>query len=196
MFAGLSRRWRPGLRFRPSRLGSGQRNALWPDLRESFARDVRAAAPVSVVSGDVSAAIDHPAHGLDAELGVADGAVVTELRGWAVDVEAVSSSGNRHVAAEDAAPVKRSDHERVAAAASDHVPADSIVRGAQAGSLESDPDAVEAGADNDVAGDQVAAPRSTMTPPSSRRLRLSALTFRCPRTHTHGPPRAHRLPRT
>jgi hypothetical protein len=61
------------------------------DLRrtELTTRDVRALARVAVVAADVPAAVDHPAHGLDAEVVVAHCAVLGDLRRRAFDVEAV-----------------------------------------------------------------------------------------------------------
>ena len=75
-----------------------------------------------------------------------------------VDVEAIASSGSRHVAAEEAVAVRRCDHERVPATASDHISAENIVGAAEAGSLECEMDAVPPGTNDDVAGDPVAAP--------------------------------------
>ena len=52
-------------------------------------RDVRALATVAVVPGDVAATVDHPAHGLDAEVAVAHRPVAGQLRRAALHVEAI-----------------------------------------------------------------------------------------------------------
>jgi hypothetical protein len=113
---------------------------------------------VAVAAGLVSAAVDHPGHGFDAEVGVAHSPVTRELRRGVLDVEAVVSRCDGDVAAKDAVAVRRGDREPVAATASDHISADHVVGAAESGSLECEMDAVPPGADDDVAGDQVAAP--------------------------------------
>ena len=81
------------LRHRPRSIS--RRMSLWPRL---FADDVLALARVSVVAGDVPAAVDHPAHGFDAEVGIAPGPVARQLCGAACDVEAIVARAGGDVA--------------------------------------------------------------------------------------------------
>src|SRR5919198_5286961 len=60
-----------------------------PPPNALITRDVGALARVAVAARVVSTAVDHPAHGLDAEVAVANRAIAGQLRGADLDVEPV-----------------------------------------------------------------------------------------------------------
>jgi hypothetical protein len=83
-----------------------------------------------VVSGDISAAVDHTGHGLDAEVGVSHRPVAPELRRGALDVETVISVPLGNVAPQEAVVVLLPDCESIVVASSDPVSADNVVAAA------------------------------------------------------------------
>jgi len=118
--------------------------------------DVRALAKVAVAARPVPTAVDHPAHGLDAKVGVADRPVVRQLRRAVIHVEAVVSGALGDVALQEAVVVLLIDQEPILAASFDPIPADDVVLAAEQRVLDPEGDARPARVDDEVPGNQVA----------------------------------------
>src|SRR3954447_20055579 len=124
----------------------------------SATRDVRALARVAVAARLVSAAVTHATDRLDAEVGVPQRPVAGQLRGAALDVEAVVSGENGDVAFEEAVVVRLVYQERVLPAPTDPISADDVAGASDWGILEPEVDACPPRAPDDISGDHVAAP--------------------------------------
>jgi hypothetical protein len=110
------------------------------------------------VPSDIASPVDHPANGGDAEVSVAQRPVAGQRGGATIDVETVVARSDGDVALQEAMTVLLRDQEPVAAAASDKIAADDIVRTSDPlWPIEAEADAYRANANDDVSGDQVAA---------------------------------------
>ena len=99
------------------------------------------------MTGDVAAAVDHPAAGGDAEVSVLYRPIPGHLRGVAPHIEAVVRSADREVVPQEAAVVLLIDQEAIVAAPLHPVSADDVVGAADRGPLDAEADARPAGAE-------------------------------------------------
>ena len=106
--------------------------------------------------GDVAATVDHPAHGLDAEVAVAHRPVAGQLRRAALHVEAIVVPLPWRRCASARCAVLLVDRVPISAASSDQVSADNVVGPAEEGLGDPEADAHAAGVGDDVVGDHVA----------------------------------------
>ncbi len=106
------------------------------------------------MAGDVAAAVTDATDRLDAEIVVADRAILRQLRGPAIDIEAVVPRPGRDVALQEAVVILLVDQEAIIAACPDDVSADEVVIAAEGRVFKAEANARAASVKDDVAGDQ------------------------------------------